>query len=274
MEINKNNPLIIGKLDMSLELFYDGFQNEKNKNRYTLCDVFTGVIKKYPPTNPKIHYTDIDGIVTYKLLEVDVAVFRKDLEESSLIQNKWEKVESVSEISSLDELLELDIYKIKILNKDGVFSERILLDERLENRLRDVSSEIYLGKEFYKFVSYTYAAYIETKADVNTYEEFQEYYGKNIYAVTLEINGQTLGLTWLDFIMHPPDAHLELGSTASLGGKRFEEFNTWNKGDEITITIMSTGFKDVVLKTTMKKPPATKWTNGWYNKALKKRLEK
>ncbi len=74
--------------------------------------------------------------------------------------------------------------------------------------------------------------------------------------------------------MHPPDGHLELGATSSLGGERFERFNTFKKGDELTITIMAEGFCDVVLKTTIQKAAATSWTNGWYKKAVKKRMEK
>ena len=266
-------PIIIGKLNMSFEEFYDGFIDDSNMGKYNVSPVFKDVIKKYPPTNYRIEPIFFGDEVSYNLLNVDVAVEKKLLQNSEILNAIWQRVENQKEVNSIEELLQNNIYKVKVLNENGCFSPRILLDESLENNVKDINDEIYLGRQFYKFGFYTYATFIETKANIKTYEEFQGYYGKYVYAVTVEHNNKTLGLTWLDYIMHKPDAHLEFGITSSLGGKRFEEFNDFKKGDLLTITIMADGFKDVVLKLNIKKSPAHKWANMWYKKIVKKRLE-
>ena len=274
MKFNPQNPILVGKMKMSYEEFYDGYSNQDNQNKYDVSNVFYGVINKYPPTSKKIATNLESQKVSYTLLDVDVAIYKYDLENSIEAKKIWQRATNIKKINSFDELLVCDIYKVIFIQTDGKFSKRILLDHRLEDCLKDVSDELYIGKQFYKFISYTYACYIETKAKVKTYQEFQDYFGKDIYAITLEHGNQFLGLTWLDFIMHEPDGHLELGATSSLAGKRFEDFNTFEKGDELKITIIAEGFKDVVLKTNFKKSPATTWANMWYTKIVKKRMEK
>lgn len=273
MEFSRENPILIGKIKMSYEEFYDGYSSEENQNKYNVSKVFYGVIKKYPPTCKKIETHFLGTEVSYSLLDVDVAILKKDLEKEGEIKEVWDRVYDVKEIATFGELQNSGVYKVLFVQEDGTFSKRILLDQSLEDRLKDVTEEIYIGRQFYKFFAYTYATFIETKADMNTYSEFQEYYGKDIYAITMEYGDKFLGLTWLDFIMHKPDAHLELGATSSLGGKRFKDFNTFKRGDDLKITIMAEGFKDVVLKVKLKKGPANSWANMWYKKAIKKRLE-
>ena len=274
MDFNRHNPLLIGKIKMSYEEFYDGYKSIENQDKYNVSKVFYGVIEKYPPTCKKIETHFCGTEVSYNLLDVDVAVLKVDLENNSKIKKVWDNVVDVKEINTLHELQNSGVYKVLFVQADGTFSKRTLLDQSLEDKLKDVTQEIYIGKQFYKFFAYTYATYIETKANVKTYSEFQEYYGKYIYAITLEHGNHFLGLTWLDFIMHEPDGHLELGATSSLGGKRFEDFNTFKKGDELRVTIMAEGFKDVVLKVNFKKNPFISWANMWYGQAVKKRMEK
>lgn len=267
MNISKEEPILIGKLDMNLDIFYDGIYLN---NKYQLADIFKGIINKYPPTTNKIEYSNINNEIIYQIKDVDVLIYEKDL---NIVTNKiWNNVKDVIKVDNLEDLLKIDIYKVKILNKDGIFSKRILLDQVLEDRQKDLSNEIYLGKEFYRFVSYTYAAYIETKNEtVKSYQEFQEYYGKYVYGMTVEVNNQLLGLTWLDYISHKPDAHLEFGITSNLSHYRFNKFNNWQKNDEIIITIMADGFKDIVLKSKLKKKPANRWANFWYHNMIKRR---
>ena len=274
MNFSKENPILIGKIKLSYEEFYDGYINKENQNKYNVSKVFYGVIKKYPPTCKKIETIFSGGEVSYNLLDVDVAVIKQDLEKYSHIQKVWNRVSDVQELSTLVALQNSNIYKVLFVQENGTFSNRTLLDSSLEAKVKDITNEIYVGKQFYRFFTYTYATYIETKADVKTYTDFQEYYGKYIYAITLEHGNNFLGLTWLDFIMHEPDGHLELGANSSLGGKRFEAFNTFRKGDELKITIMAEGFKDVILKVDFKKNPSIAWTDMWYKKAVKKRMEK
>ena len=273
IDFNKGDHILIGKIKMSYEEFYDGYKTDANSGRYNVSSVFYGVIDKYPPTCRKIETLISDGEVSYNLLDVDVAIWSKDLQNSNMAQAVWDRVYHKNEITTLEELQNSGIYKVLFIKEDGSFSKRILIDERLENGLVDLNDEIYIGRQFYKFFSYTYATFIETKADIKSYSEFQEYYGKYIYAITLEHSGKCLGLTWLDFIMHRPDAHLELGATASLAGERFKEFNTFKKGDELKITIMADGYKDVVLTLNFKKNPAHAWANMWYKKGVKRRQE-
>ncbi len=266
-------PIMVGKLDMSLEMFYDGFDNETNKGKYTLAEVFKGVIDKYPPICDKITFTNNNHVVNYGLNNVDVVV-QKDLLSNETVSNIWKNVKDVKCIETEEELSKLNVYKVKILKEDGVFSERTLLHENHGADLIDLQPDFYMGKEFYKFFAYTYAAYIETKAEIKTYEEYKEYYSKYVYGMTMQHNDKTLGLTWLDFISHAPDAHLEFGSNSNLCGVRFKEFNTWEKGDTITFTIMAEGHKDIVLSVKAKAAPAIKWSDGWYHKALKMRDKK
>lgn len=274
MMFKKENPLLIGKIKLTYEEFYDGYISDENKGKYNVSPAFYGVVKDYPPTSRKIETVMLGDEVSYNLIDIDVAILKSDLDKSSSAKEVWGRVSNPKEITTLKELQKSNIYKVLFVKEDGTFSKRTLLCESLSQSFTDLNNEIYIGKEFYKFISYTYATFIETRAEVKTYDEFQEYYGKYIYGVTLEHNDKILGLTWLDFIMHRPDAHLELGATSSLGGERFKQFNSFHKGDELTITIMAEGFVDTVLKTKFARNPSLRWSNMWYKKIIKKRMEK
>lgn len=266
-------PIMIGKLDMSMSMFYDGYENDTNKDNYILGKQFKGVIDKYPPTCEKIGFVNNDGEVSYSIKDVDVAV-DVNLLTNPEVASVWSKVKNTQLIETEEQLKIADIYKVKMLEENGHFGERMLLHCSHEQKQIDKSNEMYVGKEYFKFFLYTYAVFIETTADVKTYEEYQEYYGKYVYGLTLKHNDKFLGLTWLEFINHQPENHLEFGTAANLAGARYEEFNTWKKGDTLTITIIAQGHKDIVLTTTLKKAPAIKWSNMWHKKGIKMREKK
>ncbi len=86
--------------------------------------------------------------------------------------------------------------------------------KKLEDNVKKLPVDFSIGKEFYAMKAYSYACVIKDSKDLNDYDEIQDCYGKYIYAITLEHSNGKIGLTWLDFIMHRPQGHLEMGICA------------------------------------------------------------
>lgn len=267
---NYSYPILIGKMKMSSEEFYDGYLNEDNRGKYTIPKTLTRLIDKYPPTTSKLETVKTDSEITYNFLDVDVAVCASDLQDNANLAAIWDKVTNIITVNSADDLADTNLYKVKLLQADGTFSNRVLLDDSLNKNVKDISSEFSIEKDFYSLMSYSYACVFGSKTAAEDYTEFQDFYGKYVYGITLEHSKGKIGLVWLDYIMHPPKGHLELGVHASAAGSRFQEFNCWDKGDTLTITVMADGFTDLVITKSLEEMTPVEETNKLYAQALEK----
>ncbi len=263
-------PLLIGKITMTMEEFYDGVLNAENQGKYTIPQTLAHLIGKYPPTTSKLKVKEVQGGLSYEVLDVNVAVSEQDLKDAPQLEEIWRRVTEVKTINNPSELENSSIYKVKLLLKEGTFTDRILLSDPLKCNVKPISEEFFVEKDFYSLMAYSYACVFGAKTAPDDYQGFQDFYGKYIYGITLEHKQNKIGLVWLDYIMHPPKGHLELGVHASAAGSRFAAFNTWEEGDLLTLTVMADGFEDLVLETTLQAMEPTEETNQRYFSALEK----
>lgn len=271
-ELDVAFPLLIGVTDMPAHEFYHALTPVLDRDAYTLPELWELTVPRFAPVCDALLLTGEPGAREYLIRDIPVAVSASLVEgegASPATARRWADVRDIQRIDTPEELAGLTCYKVKLLGADGSFGPRILLHPENARTMRDMAGKLVLGREFSKFVSYTYACFIEPAAGtgVETFEDFRAFFGGDVYAIELERHdGPALGLTWPDWICHDPDAHLELGVLFAGAGARYEAFAGWEAGQGCTLRILARGCLDVEFEVSLPDPAPYEFSQGWYEK--------
>lgn len=269
-------PLLIGVTDMPAHEFYHALGPDLAPDAYELPELWELTVPRFAPVCDALELTGEPGAREYAIHDVAVMACANLVEgpdASRAAVERWSSVRDVRRVESPEDLAALTCYKVKPLCADGTFGRRALLHPDNARTMRDMSGSLVLGREFSKFVYYTYACFIEASdvIGVETFADFCALYGKDVYAVELEReDGPTLGLTWPDWICHDPDAHLELGVLYAGAGSRYERFAGWEAGQACTLRILARGCLDLEFEVRLPETAEPEFSQGWYVKQVEK----
>ncbi len=269
-------PLLVGVTDMPAHEFYQALTPDVPPSAYELPELWELTVPRFAPVCDALRLTGEPGAREYEICDVAVAApacLVEGTDAPPAAAARWRDVRDVRRIESAEALAELACYKVKPLRADGSFGRRVLLHPDNARTMRDMSNALVLGREFSKFVYYTYACFIEAAdgTGVETFEDFCALYGKDVYAIELErADGPALGLTWPDWICHNPDAHLELGVLYAGAGPRYESFAGWKAGQPCTLRILARGCLDLEFEVRLPEPAELEFSRGWYVKQVEK----
>lgn len=281
-------PLLVGITDMPAHEFYHALAPQLGPRAYDLPALWEPTVRRYPPICPQLELVGKAGARSYVIHDVPVVAPEALVgpQGSEAARQRWQAVRDVVRVASLEELARLTCYKVKQLAADGSFGPRTLLHPDNARACTDMAGRLELGREFEKFVYYTYACFVEPRAEegVTDFAAFCELYGHDVYAIEVERAGTAgdahpdpgsspdptpaLGLLWPDWICHDPDAHLEIGLLYRGAGPRYAAFSGFAPGERCTIRILARGHLDLEIATTLGTEPPYDWSDGWYAKQL------
>lgn len=239
---------VIGKVDMTLETFYQSDCSAEVLADLKLATIFEPILKRQPTRNPRLqkqlnnHYC-LKQVPVYMDL-ADYLVIKDQVNHPlyPLVQ-EWQDIKNVRAD-------EVDACKYKRLLADGSYGKREYLGKK---RPKPVPFPLKILADYYQFMHYSYAAEIGFVSNqVNSYEAFDQLYGRHIYSVIARINNQAIPLLWPDYLYHVPENHLELGFLKTEENLRYQLLNQWQAGDQLKIEIWADGFEDVCLVTEFK----------------------
>ncbi len=273
-------PLLVGVTDMTAAEFYHALTPELGDSAYNLGPLWEGAAGRFAPICPRLELVGEKGAQTYVIHDVPVYVSRAALEApgAEAARARWAQVRNVVEVADAAALAAQGLYKAKGLLADGAFGPRAAMgcDDAAPTGLRDMSGRVAVAREFERFIYYTYACFIEAvpapgEKPVESFAEFAEFIGCDVYAIELErAGGAVLGMIWPDWICHEPDAHLELGVLYAGAGERYEAFTGFAAGERCVIRILATGCKDIELEVSLPAEPPRDFSAMFYNKQLEK----
>ncbi len=273
-------PLLVGVTDMTAAEFYHALAPELSQAAYNLGPLWEGAAGRFAPICPRLELIGEKGARTYVIHDVPVYVGHAALEApgAEAARARWEQVRDVVEVADTCALSELGLYKGKGLLADGSLGPRVAMgwDAAAPAGLRDMGGRVAVAREFERFIYYTYACFIEAvpacgEKPVETFEEFAEFLGRDVYAIELErAGGKALGMIWPDWICHKPDVHLELGVLYAGAGERYEAFSGFAAGERCVIRILASGCEDIELEVKLPAEPSRDFSAMFYNRQLEK----
>lgn len=239
---------IIGRVDMPFETFYQSDCSIEVLASLTLAPIFEPILKRHPARNPRVqsylnnHYL-LKQVPVYLPLADYLALKNKTDHPLYHLIQEWDDIQVVN----ADEVFAC---KYKRLLADGSYGKREYIGKK---RPKQVPFPLKITVDYYQFMHYSYAAEIAFASDqVESYEAFDQLYGKYIYSVIIRINDQVIPLLWLDYLYHVPENHLEFGFLKTSENFRYQLLNQWQAGDRLSIEILADGFEDVCLVTELK----------------------
>ena len=275
-------PLLVGLTDMTAAEFYHSLTPGVAQGAYMLGPLWEGVAERFAPLCPRLELVGETGARTYVIHDVPVYVGVAGLAARGAepARTRWSQVHDVREVASAAELsavlAEMGVYKAKGLLADGSFGPREQLGDAAAAGLRDMGNRVRVAREFERFVYYTYACFVEAvpaagEKPVETFEDFAEFLGRDVYAIELEREGgAALGMIWPDWICHKPDAHLELGVLFAGAGERYAAFGGFEAGEHCVIRILASGCADIELEVSLPAEAPREFSETFYNKQLQK----
>ncbi|MFD2305412.1 hypothetical protein [Enterococcus termitis] len=242
----------IGEATMSFFDFYAAECPELQQDDYRISENFQRIIKRFPHTNQQNILSEDDH---YSMKKIPIYVSAKEYLIAKITPEKYPAFIDKVEQSQLFAAENVDGTKYKRLSLNGTYGPREALTDQDSND-RFVQAQLELTNELYYFGHYSYAGMIQFLPEygIETYDQFHEAYGKYIYSMTLTKAGQTIPLLWPDYLYHKPENHLEFGLLAGTDQTRYQLFDHWTEGEEVSIEILAEGFEDVHFTTVLKKP--------------------
>ena len=274
-------PLLVGVTDMTAAEFYHSLAPGLGEDAYSLGSLWEGATGRFAPICPRLELVGEKGALTYVIHDVPVFVGKAALAApgAQAARARWAQVRDVVEVADKTALAAQGLYKAKGLLANGTFGPRVAMGfdgDSLPAGLRDLGGRVAVAREFESFIYYTYACFIEAapasgEKPVESFDDFAEFLGRDVYAIELERSGgAAIGLIWPDWICHEPDAHLELGVLFAGAGERYEAFSGFIAGERCVIRILATGCADIELEVSLPAEPSRDFSAMFYNKQLEK----